>query len=219
MSEENNNNVTEIQVAQEEPKLKEEPQFAKQERKEKLRKYILFAVVLAVVMSVLSTASFNAGKKSVQDEANAKVAKLEQKLQQEYIDQKYALVEKHYEIFTLLKEGRGREYCIESLQWEYGKFSELGDEALDNLVLANVNYPPYFPSEIKRMNDEEALAYIETLKDVVEKYPYSIDINNNIIYRIELLEERCTEQLHKAETFGAIDALKKQCEANKDLWK
>lgn len=215
MSEENNN-VTEIQVTQEEPKSEEELQFAKQGRKEKLRKYILFAVVLAVVMSVLSTASFNVGKKSVRDEANTKITKLEQKLQQEYIDQKYALVEKHYEIFTLLKEGRSREYCIERIQWEYGKYHELEDDALDNLVLANVNYPP---SGIKRMNDEEALEYIETLKDVVEKYPYSIDINDNIIYRIELLEERSTEQLHKAETFEAIDALKKQCEANKDLWK
>lgn len=229
---EKNSNITDFQAMQEEradglqekQKPEEELQTAKQERKEQLRKYIIFAVVMVVFGMV----AFNAGQKSVrdeasakitkmQDDANAKTAKLEQKLQQEYMDKKYALIEEQYENLTLLKEGQ-IEYCIELICWNHGKWFDLGADALDKLVLADVEYPPRFSKEIKEMNDEKALVYIDTLKEFAEKYPYSNDINHNIIYRMELLEEHSTEQLQKAETFEAIDALKKQCEANMALW-
>lgn len=214
MSEENNNNVTEIQVAQEEPKLKEEPQFAKQERKEKLRKYILFAVVLAVVMSVLSIASFNVGKKSVREEANAKVAQLEQQLRKEYADKKYALLETQYEIFELLKEGR-TEYCIEKISWDNGSV-ELGDDGLDKLALGNLLY---ISDRTIGVTDDKVLEYVETLKKMADKYPYSVNINHNIVYRLETVETECREKIKKSKSFEAMSDLKAQCKENIALWK
>ncbi len=100
-------------------------------------------------MGISGIIAFNAGKKSVRDEANAKVARLEQKLQQEYIDKKYALIEEQYEVFSTLKdESMLPEYrirlCMDRIQWNHGLFLDLEDDALDDLILADVEYPPIF---------------------------------------------------------------------------
>lgn len=241
---EENSKVTEFQAAQqqkEEAEAKKLQEELEQERKERLRKYIINTAIVLACMGIFGIIAFNDGKKSVrdetnteitkmqeevtqiQDEANAKVARLEQKLQQEYIDKKYALIEEQYEVFSALKDDSMLpEYrirlCMDQIQWNHGVFIELGDDALDDLVLDDVGYPSFFSSDIKKVDDEKALEYINTLKKIAEKYPYSIDINHSVIHRIELLEERWTEQLQKAETFEEIDALKKQCEANMALW-
>lgn len=219
---EENNKVTEFQAAQEEgaadlqeeQKSEKELQLAEQERKEHLKKCVVLAIVLAVVLSGLSIFAFNAGRKSVRDEANAKVAQIERQLRKEYSDKKYALIEEQYEIFTLLKEGRTWR-CLEKIQWNR-KYLELGDDALDDLVLVDL---PYISDFTKGVTDDKVMEYVESLKKMADKYPYSVDINHNIVYRLEKIETECREKIKKAETFEAMSDLKAQCEENIALWK
>lgn len=218
---EKNSNITDFQAMQEEradglqekQKPEEELQPAKQERKEQSRKYIINTAIVLVCMGIFGMVAFNAGRKSVRDEANAKVAQIERQLRKEYSDKKYALIEEQYEIFTLLKEGRTWR-CLEKIQWNR-KYLELGDDALDDLVLVDLTYISDFT---KGVTDDKVLEYVETLKKVADKYPYSVDINHDIVYRLEKIETECREKIKKAETFEAMSDLKAQCEENIALW-
>lgn len=147
----------------------------------------------------------------------AKVEKLEQKLQEEYIEKSYTLLEEQYGIFTLLKEGKV-EYCIEKISHDNGEWLDFGDDALDKLVLADVPYLPTLQSQMRSMDDKKILKYVDNLKEIVEKYPYSNDINHSVIYRLEKIEKELREKIQETETFEIIDDLKKLCKDNIALW-
>ncbi len=135
-----------------------------------------------------------AQKEEVQQEANDKIEVFEQQILKKYDEKKYKLIEK----------------CLKVHKGQKVQFT-LAELKLDSVDI------PYLDPQDESINEQKVLSYLEEWKEIIEKYPLSLDINFVVIHRLEVLEEDFKNKI-SVETFEKIWALKEQCEKNNAIW-